>query len=415
MTREELLQNAMYPPFREGLRRRCLKLHSVGARTLIFHEGSRLRLTAASEVEFAGERGAAQDLLPLFRVGDWVGVELDVQGRIKNLRLLAPHLREASEPRVPPSTLSEWNLFLKGIRQFFEKRDFLEVGTPTLVICPGTEPHLDAFQTKFKMGRREQTYFLPTSPELHLKKLVAAGYGAIFEMRPCFRNGEVTAHHQPEFWMLEWYRPGHDLASLRKDCLDLIRHLQKTLGRPLLKTSQETTMAALFEKHTGFRLQPTTTAGELERLAQELGVRLAPRSDFDDCFFQIFLEKVEPALESSSPVFVSDYPPSQAALARLTEAGWGDRFELYWKGLELANAYHELNDPRVQRERSAEDLRKKQALGREAVPLDEEFFLALESGMPPTAGIALGLERLFLALTQRKSLSEVRLFPIRND
>ncbi|MBX2996477.1 MAG: EF-P lysine aminoacylase GenX [Bdellovibrionaceae bacterium] len=413
MNREQLLQGASYPAFKEGLRRQCLKLHSIGARTLIFHEGSRLRLMASSTAEFAGQQGPAGELLALFRVGDWVGVELDVQGRIKNLRLLAPHLKEAPEPRVSPQTLREWNLFLKSVRQFFEKRDFLEVGTPTLVICPGTEPHLDVFKTKFKMGRREQDYFLPTSPELHLKKLVAAGYGSIFEMRPCFRNGEVTDHHQPEFWMLEWYRPGHDLASLRKDCLDLIQHVQKSLGRALTKKSSVTTMAALFEEHTGFELTPSTTAAELEALAQKLGVRIAPNSDFDDCFFQIFLEKVEPALESSSPVFVGDYPPSQAALARLTEEGWGDRFELYWKGLELANAYNELNDPRLQRERSADDLRKKAALGRETVALDEDFYLALESGMPPTAGIALGLERLFLALTNRKSLNEVRLFPVR--
>ena len=130
-------------------------------------------------------------------------------------------------------------------------------------------------------------------------------------------------------------------------------------------------------------------------------------------FSLLFLEKIEQQIPTDQLTFLKNYPPSQAALARLTTEGWGDRFEMYWKGMELANAYHELNNPKIQRERSNEDLQKRQHLGRPAVDLDEQFFQSLESGAPPSAGIALGLERLFMALTDRKSLAEIRLFPMK--
>ncbi|MFN7730146.1 MAG: EF-P lysine aminoacylase EpmA [Bdellovibrio sp.] len=415
MTREQLLAQANYPTFQVGPRKLCLKLQAVELKKLRFHDGSALKFAPTARLEFAGSQGSVADLLSLFRVHDWVGVELDAQRRILHLGLLAPHLAEAAPLTVSTQTLQQWTQFLKSVRQFFERRDFLEVQTPTLVICPGTEPHLDPFTTEFKMGRRQERFFLPTSPELHLKKLVAAGYGSVFEIRSCFRNGEISDHHQPEFLMLEWYRPGADLSVIRKDCLDLIRFLQKSMKRPLSKKATDVTMRDLFAQETGFELKVTTTAKELILLAKKLGLQIQESSDFDDAFYQIFLEKIEPRLSSKSPLFVAEYPPSQAALARLTPEGWGDRFELYWKGMELANAYHELNDPKIQRERSAQDVQKKAELGKGAVTLDEDFFRALESGMPPTAGIALGLERLFMALTDLSRLQELRLFPMKNS
>ncbi len=126
--------------------------------------------------------------------------------------------------------------------------------------------------------------------------------------------------------------------------------------------------------------------------------------------FLIFMEKIESQLPQDELIFVEKYPPYQAALARLTEDGWGDRFEVYWKGLELANAFHELNDPSIQRRRSEEDLQKKKDLHKEAVSLDEEFFQCLEAGMPPSGGIALGVERLFMALFDIKTIKDLRVF-----
>lgn len=412
--REEWLKQASYPAFIEGPRRSCRKILVIEADSLLLSSGERLRVAPGTRAEFAGHEGAWSEIGPEFRPGDWIGLERDAEGILRRILLLAPQLREFRSPKVARETLAEWNAFLAAVRRHFAQRGFLEVQTPTLVTCPGTEPFLDVFETRFQKGRDSRSYFLPTSPELHLKKLVAAGYGPLFEIRPCFRNGEISPCHQPEFWMLEWYRPGQDLSALRQDCLDLVRSLAKSLKKTVPGTGAQVSMSDLFLQETGIRLTPDTGAAELVRAARDMGLHVSDDADFDDIFYLIFVEKVEPRIPQDRIVFVQDYPPSQAALARLTSQGWGDRFEMYWRGFELANAYHELNDPIEQRRRSQEDLQRRERLGKSAVPLDEEFFRALEAGMPPTAGIALGLERLFLALTERKSLEELRLFPMRD-
>jgi lysyl-tRNA synthetase class 2 len=328
--------------------------------------------------------------------------------------LLAPHLQKLPARPLHLENLQLWQEYIYWVREFFQEKKFIEIQTPGLVKCPGTEPSLDVFSTEFVMGSRREKLYLPTSPELHLKKALALGAENIFEIKKCYRNGEVTLHHQPEFTMIEWYRAFDNLQSIKRDVAELVTYLVKKM--PALKAPagfDTFTMAQLFKSHCGFELKPNTSMEQLRDLAKSLGVDVSSATQIDDFFFLLFLEKIETKLLPERMVFVEKYPPYQAALARLTADGWGDRFEVYFQGLEIANAFHELNDPQVQKQRFAEDFAKKKALNKEQIPLDEEFMQCLEAGMPPSGGIALGLERLFMALTKLANISETRLFPVK--
>jgi lysyl-tRNA synthetase class 2 len=341
--------------------------------------------------------------LEVLRPGDWVALQVEA-GQVIELTLLAPALKEPKMLSSNPEVQRRWFDFLQKVRDFFSGQGFQEAQTPSLVVCPGTEPFLDLFSV--------DKWFLPTSPELHLKKMLAGGYEQIFEIRPCFRRGEISNRHQPEFWMLEWYRAFHDLEQILQDTLHLIEFLGGDVSG-----FQRKSMAQLFQENLNFTLTPQTSIDELKALAATVGLGDAVRNYqiWDDVFYFLFIEKVEPFLNSEHPLIVEKYPPSQAALARLTEDGWGERFELYWKGLEIANAFHELNDPVVQERRSAEDLVLKKSLGKEVPALDPDFFAALWSGLPPAGGIALGLERLFMCLQGIQDIRDLRVFPFRRS
>ncbi len=339
--------------------------------------------------------------------GDLVAVSSAEQ-----LVLLAPQTTAMPARQFDKAFLKEWSDYLESIRSFFKKSEFVEVKTPSLVRCPGTEPSLDVFTTLLVQGSRQERLYLPTSPELHLKKALALGGEKIFELAPCFRNGEVTQRHQPEFLMLEWYRAYESLGGIKKDVVDLVNEMAKHLEVDAPKEIQSFSVAELFLKYCDFKLTPETSADELEALADRLQVDVRSAQSIDDLFFLIFMEKIESQLPAENLVFVEKYPPYQAALARLTKDGWGDRFEAYWKGYELCNAFHELNDPHVQRQRAQEDLAKKKESHKEPVSLDEEFFRCLEAGMPPSGGIALGVERLYMALKDIHAIQDLRVFPL---
>lgn len=343
-------------------------------------------------------------LREILRNHDQIAIEISDDG-IQKVHLLAPALAKTLSTDSRPEVLAQWAAFLAKVRHFFSNKNFLEVQTPTLVTCPGTEPFLDVFSTEFRYGSQKKKFYLPTSPELHLKKMLSMGYEQVFEMRPCFRNGELTERHLPEFWMLEWYRSYSNLEQIQHDTLHLIQFLSGQ-DFPLKKIS----IAELFQKHLGFELQPNTSQAQLLKLAKDQGLIARTDWTWDEVFHLLFVEKVEPFIDSKDPVFVEKYPPSQAALARLTDDGWGDRFELYWKGFELANAFHELNDPEIQMHRLNEDLKLKEKIGKESVPLDKEFLDALKSGMPPSGGIAMGLERLFMCLHEISEIQSLKVF-----
>ena len=330
----------------------------------------------------------------------------------EKILLLAPQLNPLPRRTYQKDLLEKWSLYLDEVRSFFRGQNFVELKTPSLVTCPGTEPSLDVFSTELKIGSRKEKLFLPTSPELHLKKVLALGAEKIFEIAPCFRNGELTERHQPEFMMLEWYRAYDNLAGIKKDVVDLVNALASHFQVSAPRKIESYSVSELFQIHCGFDLAPQTSIAELQTLAKKLNVDVRSAESIDDFFFLIFTEKIESQLPSENLTFVEKYPPYQAALARLTEDGWGDRFEAYWKGFELCNAFHELNDPSIQCLRAEEDLLKKKAMGKELIPLDEEFFQCLQAGLPPSGGIALGLERLFMCLFDLEKIAELKVFPL---
>lgn len=306
----------------------------------------------------------------------------------------------------------QWMNFIARVRQFFTERGFIELLTPTLVVSPGTEPFLEPMRVQAVYNGREVARYLPTSPEFHLKKALARGWREIFEIKTCFRNGEAGTHHQPEFSMLEWYRAYARLDAIEADLQGLLWALARSESERAHLQLKRISVRELFSKlgDVEFDLQPTTTRDQLAELASRLSVRTALDDSFDDIYFRIFLECVEPMLVDLGPVVVYDYPPSQAALARIGANGFAERFELYWRGLEIANAFHELNDPEQNRERFALDAKIKMAQGKAAVPIDDELLNWLDYGLPPSGGIALGLDRLFMAWLEIDSIEDTRAF-----
>jgi elongation factor P--(R)-beta-lysine ligase len=308
------------------------------------------------------------------------------------------------------------------VRSYFEEQGFLEVETPLCVLSPGQEVHLDAVATA---GGR----YLITSPEYHMKRLVAAGAGKIFQITRSFRAGEQGPHHQPEFTMLEWYRAGAPLATIAADCEAVLRAAARAVGRyplapvpeprrafgPEIRLDQpfeRTTVAALLEEHAGIRLDGSETGVALAQKAAAAGVATGGAAAYDDIFFQVFLDRVEPHLGRGRPTFVHDWPVPLAALARRCpdNPGFVERFELYAGGLELANAFGELTDPVEQRARFEEETRVRQARGKAIYPIDERLLAALPH-MPETSGVALGLDRLVMLVLGAADIAEVLAFP----
>ncbi len=324
------------------------------------------------------------------------------------LMILAPNLtlRPARDDKWPE--FKKWFEFLTFVRSFFQQKRFQEVTTPILVTCPGTEPSLEVFETFFENGSQKKKLFLATSPELNIKKLLAEGAERVFEIASVFRNDEKTDRHHPEFLMLEWYRSFSQFSAIKMDMIELVEQMcdQMKVERPL--EVMTLTIPDLFRQHCNFDFKSTTTLQELKSLAEKLQVDVKSATTVDDYFYLIFLEKIENKWPQDRLVFIEKYPPYQAALARIGADGWAERFEVYWKGFELANAFHELNDPALQRLRAQEDLQKKQVAGKKEINLDESFFKALEYGLPPSAGIAVGLERLFMAMMNVRNIQELK-------
>ncbi|MGZ3727552.1 MAG: EF-P lysine aminoacylase EpmA, partial [Pseudobdellovibrio sp.] len=340
---------------------------------------------------------------------DLVLKEGDLVGILPNNQviLLAPNLTERKLKSLSWADHRQWQKFISTVRNIFSEKSFQEIKTPTLVNCPGTEPSLDVFETEFRLESKNKKYYLPTSPELNLKKLLAEGAEKIFEIAPVFRNGEKTNRHSPEFLMLEWYRGFANLSRIKMDTIELIDTLSEKLKVEKPVGALTFTMADLFKQYCQFDLKPNTAGEELKALAQKLHVDVSSASTIDDYFYLIFMDKIENKWPQDYLVFVEKYPPYQAALARIGADGWAERFEVYWQGYELGNAFHELNDPVLQKVRAREDLEKKKLLNKRPIELDEAFFAALEFGLPPSAGIAVGLERLYMAFYKIKEISQL--------
>ncbi|MDD3762877.1 MAG: EF-P lysine aminoacylase EpmA [Nevskiales bacterium] len=292
-------------------------------------------------------------------------------------------------PSATIETLRARAELLGSVRAFFAARDVLEVETPVLSRHATVDRHIDSFRTA-------DGGWLQTSPEFAMKRLLAAGSGSIYQIARVFRRDEQGRHHNPEFSLLEWYRTGFDHHRLMDEVEAL---LTACLGRTL--RCERLSYRAAFERHAGF--DPLSAdAPALRRRLGEAGVAepegvTADEAGDPDFWLDLWMSiVVGPKLGADAPVFVYDFPASQAALARVRAGNppVAERFELFWRGVELANGFHELTDAGEQERRFRGDCAWRHAQGRIVPPYDVELIAALAAGLPPCAGVALGLDRL---------------------
>jgi len=275
------------------------------------------------------------------------------------------------------------------IRAFFANRGYLEVETPHRIPANAPEPHIDAVSSG--------DWALHTSPELAMKRLLAAGYEQLFQICRVWRDGERGQYHLPEFTLLEWYRTGVDYHGLMTECTELLFVLV-----PEGKISRQGRIIDL----TVPWQQLTVT----EAFSQYASMSLVEALD-SDCFEEVLTTEVEPHMGKTRPTFLIEYPTCLAALARTKpgEPQVAERFELYIDGLELANAFSELTDPQEQRSRFEADEQARRSAGKTPYPLPEKFLNELAT-MPASAGIALGIDRLIMLLTEAENINEVVAF-----
>jgi len=311
---------------------------------------------------------------------------------------------------------------LRTWRKWFENQGFDEVETPCLQVSPCVEVHVRGFKTWLE-GRKPgegREVWLQTSPEFAMKKLLVAGAERIYQFAHVFRNAEVTERHQPEFTLLEWYRANADYTSLMDDCAALLALAGEAAGRSKVEwhgvvcaldaEPEKLTVAEAFDRYCGLDIH----AADFVEAAKAKGFRVAEGDGWEDVFFRLMLDEIEPNLGRGRPTFLCEYPVSMAILSRAkpTDPRVAERFELYVAGLELANAYGELTDAKIQRERFKIDMDIREKFCGERFPVDEDFLKALEHGMPPSAGIALGFDRMVMLATGATDIRQAQWMPM---
>lgn len=317
-----------------------------------------------------------------------------------DVRALTDHGRRRARSLVLRAAI------LRGVRRFFDARGYLEVETPCAVPSPGMDVHLSALEVRgLRSNNAVAERWLATSPEYQMKRLLTGGLHRIYQVGRSFRADESGARHQPEFAMLEWYRGFEDVESVMRDTEALVLALCEEMnGGHVLDGSrgpidvrtpwERLTVATAFRRHAD--LDVWSVLPDEER------------------FFRILIEQIEPELGRSRPVFLTEWPVSMASLARLVPGSSppvAERFEAFVDSLELCNGFGELTDPVEQRARFEHDRSERSRLGLPVYPLDERFLDALEEGMPPSGGNALGIDRLVMLLTGVRDVREVIAFP----
>lgn len=318
--------------------------------------------------------------------------------------LLNDDLRRLGTPRALEG-LRQRARAQRVVRDLFADMGFTEVETPSVVLNPGMDPHLVAPQVTGFTHPHGESRWLGTSPELHMKRLLAAGHSRIFQLARCYRAGELGARHQPEFTMLEWYRGWASLPSVMRDAEAIVRGVCD-LGRgPIARRDgRELRLDAPFETLTIREAFARYCPEERDPIA------LAARDEAR--YYELLGSRVEPSLGWERGVFLTRFPSCHASLARVCEDDPSvcHRAELYVAGLELCNAFDELTDPREQRARFEADQRARAAMASPVYPIDERFMSAMELGLPPSAGNAMGFDRLLMLALGADSIDEVLTF-----
>ena len=300
---------------------------------------------------------------------------------------------------------------IEEIRRFFTDRGLLEVETPVLSEFGVTDVHLATFSTEFisPFGEQSKTLWLSTSPEYHMKRLLAAGSGPIFQIGKVFRNEEAGNRHNPEFTMLEWYRPHFDMYRLINEVDDL---LQQILECP---PAESMSYQFAFQQYVG--LDPLSAdLSELVEKAKKYQLMGAENESRDTLLQFLFSAVVEPQIGQEAPVVVYHFPASQAALAQISSEDLrvAERFEFYYKGLELANGFHELSDAREQLRRFQQDNLQREKMGLPVRAIDTRLLSALQASIPNCSGVALGVDRLLMIAMGAEHIKEVISFAIDN-
>ena len=311
------------------------------------------------------------------------------------------------QPAVSFEMLLARARLLEKLRKFMNKHGILEVETPILVDAAVSDPHIESFETalQYPGGRHIRKHFLHTSPEYAMKRLLASGSGPIYQICRVFRDNEIGKYHNPEFTMLEWYRPEYDHHQLMDELDELLQVLN-------FKPAQKKTYAEVFKEKTD--LDPHTTAlVELQKTATDYGYT-AQGDERSVLLDFIFSHCVCDHIGHECPHMIYDFPVVQSALARIrhSDPPVAERFELFIHGLEIANGFHELCDADEQKKRFVRDNLQREKSGKPEVLIDGKFIEALKHGLPPCAGMAVGVDRLLMAMHHCTDIREVIAFPV---
>jgi len=303
---------------------------------------------------------------------------------------------------------------LQRIRKFFADRDVIEVETPALSLGTVTDVHLESLACRYNFLSDSPitdatTLYLQTSPEFHMKRLLASGYGCIYQIAKAFRHEAAGRHHNPEFTMLEWYRLGFDHFELMDEVAELLHVVLNC------NTATKVTYQEIFVSEVGIDPLIATRKELLAVISthDKLSDWLIEEDSTDILLQFIFSEIIEPNIGNTEPCFVYNFPQSQASLAKLepTDVRVAQRFECYFKGIELVNGFNELTDAKVQLERFQQDNKQRQVLGLTEKTIDQNFTAALSHGLPQCSGVALGVDRLVMLALGSKTIEQVITFP----
>ncbi|MBR4316553.1 MAG: EF-P lysine aminoacylase GenX [Alphaproteobacteria bacterium] len=341
-----------------------------------------------------------------------------------NNNLTFKNTKEVFERKLP--FLLNRNKIISEVRHFFSKEDFIEVDTPILQYSPGMEVHLFAFETMFNdiTGSNNKKLYLHTSPEFSMKKLLSFGMKNIYQFTHTFRNEVVSPTHYPEFTMLEWYRIGYNYEKLMDDCEKILQCSAEIIGTDYFeyknkkcfanKGIEKLTIAEAFQKFCNFDILSTIddinnpSPKLIIPFAKKLNINVSENDTWDDIYEKIMFEYIEPNLGIEKPTILYEYPIHQAALSapKPENKNIAERFELYVCGVELANAFTELTDRKVQEERFLHDQTEKQKIYGTTFPIDYEFLDAIEN-LENCTGIAMGIDRLIMLANHTDNIKDV--------